>query len=429
VAIDDIIAAGVHVPQITDPWQVQQRGLALQSLANQGQIQQGQIQGQQIDLANARQAQQDDQTMRQVLSDTGGSLDHALPQLAGKISGDRYMALQGQWLKQQQEKLAIAQGNDKLAEQYHESLGNLAMGVRKAGYTPEAFAAATSNAVNLLPQLSDHLNPYMAQAREDPTTIKPIVDRWIAETDAGRKGLAEERAEAAAGREAAVAPFQQRTAAAAAQSAEQKAAGTEPMTQYQQGEINRQNAMVAEEKRYHDILGKYYQGILDNRAEGGGQTPNSQAVDRRLAMKQLADLTDQENDLHALRLKLGNNIASGAFYVDEKGNMKPMSSLADNEKTAALQDMQNRFNLSTDLVKRVIASKNQIGQTLGMQPSVSTEQAAQAIDRGSRPAAAPGAATPGRPLTDRNLAKQYLDRAGGDRNKARQLARQDGWTF
>jgi hypothetical protein len=35
----------------------------------------------------------------------------------------------------------------------------------------------------------------------------------------------------------------------------------------------------------------------------------------------------------------------------------------------------------------------------------------------------------GQKLTDMNLAKQYLAKAGGDKNKARQLAAQDKWTF
>jgi hypothetical protein len=34
-----------------------------------------------------------------------------------------------------------------------------------------------------------------------------------------------------------------------------------------------------------------------------------------------------------------------------------------------------------------------------------------------------------RPLTDKNIARQYLQRAGGDKNKARELARKDGYTF
>ena len=34
-----------------------------------------------------------------------------------------------------------------------------------------------------------------------------------------------------------------------------------------------------------------------------------------------------------------------------------------------------------------------------------------------------------KPLTDPNVARQYLQKAGGDKNKARQLAKQDGYTF
>jgi hypothetical protein len=49
---------------------------------------------------------------------------------------------------------------------------------------------------------------------------------------------------------------------------------------------------------------------------------------------------------------------------------------------------------------------------------------------------APGSAAPlrsshsqAKPLTDKAKAKEYLQKAGGDRNKARALAKQDGWTF
>jgi nitrous oxide reductase accessory protein NosL len=44
-------------------------------------------------------------------------------------------------------------------------------------------------------------------------------------------------------------------------------------------------------------------------------------------------------------------------------------------------------------------------------------------------AAAPAPKTGGKKLTDPNIAKQYIAKAGGDKAKARQLAQQDGWSF
>ena len=51
---------------------------------------------------------------------------------------------------------------------------------------------------------------------------------------------------------------------------------------------------------------------------------------------------------------------------------------------------------------------------------------------GRAPVGPPTARTqtkPAKKMTDINLAREYIKKAGGDKNKAREMAKADGWTF
>ena len=74
-----------------------------------------------------------------------------------------------------------------------------------------------------------------------------------------------------------------------------------------------------------------------------------------------------------------------------------------------------------------IGRKNDLYTKLGSTPKVSTDQARDAIF--GKQADAKQGGSPAKPLTDPKIALQYLQKAGGDKGKARALAQADGWSF
>jgi hypothetical protein len=110
---------------------------------------------------------------------------------------------------------------------------------------------------------------------------------------------------------------------------------------------------------------------------------------------------DDEGDLNKVRSRLGAALQSGKVYVDEKGKMQSMDAASQHVPETAkslMQDMQARFDDSTDRLKKVIGRKNDAYSSLGIPVRVSTQQASDALDgkTGTAPAAAApaGAAAP-----------------------------------
>ena len=392
MAIDDIIAAGVRAPQITEPWQIQDRNLRLQQLANVGQLQQQAIQQQQIELQNARQGQQDDQAWRQALGDNKGDPTAALTAAAGNVSGASWFKQQAEVIKAHQDQAATAKTQADSAKLQQNYFGKLALGAQSL---PQ-FMTALDTARKTDPAYVPHVDMAAQFLQQHPELFDAFRQQLIDQSDEAQvilKNKAEtQRTQALAAQEASLSAPKLREETAKAQQAEQVAAGTEPMTEYQKAETAINKQRDADLNWYHQQL--IAQGWSGG-AGGGGQTPNSQAVDRRLAAKQLDDLIGQEAGLHRQRLALGNAIESGSIYVDPQGRIKPMDAASGgNEatKAALIEEMKNRFSLATNQVNDVIARKNAIGGQLGIQPRVSTEAAQAAVSAGAKPAAAmPGA--------------------------------------
>lgn len=431
--VDALIAAGIRPPQVEDPMQAAMKAMQMRDYQ-----QRAAYQGQLAQLANMRmqgmqREQADDQAVQDALGKTNGDLGQALPQLAGRIGGDRFNDLTQKWLGQQREKLQNTKDQNAIQDTYHEGMGALANGIKHAGYTPESFDAATNLAIGLHPEMRALLQPYIDKAHQDPSTIQGMADQWIAETAQGRAGEDEVRKQAQEARVRGLYPSTLAKAESEATEQQQKVEGTVPMTQYQRQEQAIQNNRDLETQWYHRKLIEQGDRRLDQGGADDGETPNSRATTRRLQMKQLDGLIDQEADLHKLRLLLGNAIGTGAIYVDQKGKSGPLST-DENVKQAQLQEMRVRLQEATDEVNGVIARKNALGQQLGIQPRVSTEQAQGAVNRGARPQAQPQAqpqqgGQAGPKTLDRATAARILQEAGGNKTRARALAAQRGYTF
>lgn len=424
--IDAMITAGLRP---LAPFDAATRYSNLQDMALQRQAmqQRAAYEGQLAQLANMRmqgmqREQADDQAVQDALGKTNGDLGQALPQLAGRIGGDRFNDLTQKWLGQQREKLQNTKDQNAIQDTYHEGMGALANGIKHAGYTPASFDAATNLAIGLHPEMRGLLQPYIDKAHQDPSSIQGMADQWIAETAQGRAGEEEVRRQAQEARVRGLYPSTLSKAESEATEAQQKVEGTTPLTRAQQMQFAIDQNRDLETQWYHRKLIEQGDQRLNQGGEGDdGETPNSRATTRRLQMKQLDGLIDQEADLHKLRLLLGNAIGTGAIYVDQKGKSGPLST-EENVKQAQLQEMRVRLQEATDEVNGVIARKNALGQQLGIEPRVSTEQARGAVNRGARPQASPQAA-PGAQASPRQGGGKQLDRATGE-----QLLREAGAT-
>lgn len=156
----------------------------------------------------------------------------------------------------------------------------------------------------------------------------------------------------------------------------------------------------------------------------------------KLDMKRLADLeAGKKQAAQVMANALGANARQAAAQQAAEADR------AYNEHFAALQ--QRIASFATERRQQEQAMQQpQKPQTLSGQPKVDPRQAQQAgaAVMGTQPppsgtAPAPASQAPaqpgggnGRPL-DKETAKQYLQKAGGDRQKAMQMAAQDGWVF
>jgi hypothetical protein len=119
---------------------------------------------------------------------------------------------------------------------------------------------------------------------------------------------------------------------------------------------------------------------------GGGQTPNSAAVDRRTRAKQYQDVQDTEADLNSTRNTLGAAITGGTTYIDRKGN--PVAIADATTKTGMnpdqlKADMLARHDQATAQLERAVTLKNNLITQNGGTPGVPTEQAVTDIRAGN----------------------------------------------
>ncbi len=196
--IDPSIPLQVRPAQIQPVNPLEQYG---QVLALKNAMQQNQVGAMQ--LHQQQQALLDDKTMREVLSAHNGDIETALPSLAGKVSAKTWLGLQNSWLEQQKNKLGMAKTQQEVADGAREAMGKLALGVQKAGNTPEAFQGAVDTFLKFNPSKEARaaLAPYVEKAQQDPASIGSMMEQLIGGTEAGQKerttAAAETRADAA----------------------------------------------------------------------------------------------------------------------------------------------------------------------------------------------------------------------------------------
>ena len=179
-------------------------------------------------------------------------------------------------------------------------------------------------------------------------------------------------------------------------------------------------------------------------------TARQTAMER--AQRDYQDATKEEGELHAWRMSAGVALRSGQHTIDKNGALKRFSADAtDEEKKAEQEGLKALFEAKTNRLQQVITQKNDAMQRLAQlsnnpnaNPTVSTDQAVSKVQGGKPAAPAPAPAQPKpaaaepagkqpakalKPLTDKAEALEYLKKAGGNKDKARELARADGRSF
>lgn len=118
--------------------------------------------------AMQQRAMQDQQTTMQVLSQTGGDMDKALPILAGKVSPNTYISLRKADIES---KTAAANLTQKQREIMNDQLDRLnVLGEQLKQLTPQQYAAAWPNAVAMAQQIAPD-SPFVKQL--DPNNPAP----------------------------------------------------------------------------------------------------------------------------------------------------------------------------------------------------------------------------------------------------------------
>lgn len=219
------------------------------------------------------------------------------------------------------------------------------------------------------------------------------------------------------------------------------------------GRTEEQRVRDAEIRSQHEIVNGQRaerESFLEaNRVAGRNQDRAQLARD----YSALTKLQSDERKAYVERSRLAQELANAKsgkpwLYIQKGGGTKPSSQLAgDTDQQSAISDMQARKDALTDSVKEIINQKYDITRDTGR---VSREEALAAVE-GEQPkekkveppapiVKTPKAASPtpavkqARTLdaskpADMDIAREYLKKAGGDKVKARTLAKADGYTF
>jgi len=163
---------------------------------------------------------------------------------------------------------------------------------------------------------------------------------------------------------------------------------------------------------------------------------------RDRTQRQIETLQIKEQEQHELRRKYGDklNTPDGEQLID------PDTKKSVTMNAARREQYQRQFERATDMVgvyqaqqRSALRSVNGGEQQQPQQPQTQPQQQPQAAAPTRQPQYRPGPMTRARDqaektasskkLTDKGKALEYIQKAGGDKDKARQLARADGWEF
>lgn len=140
----------------------------LKSLLNRQQMQplelqqeQQKVQSGQLELQQQQQDMKDRQTVQQVLAQTNGDMDAALPQLAGKVSPKTFMGLQKAHVDIQKDTAEIADKQLKVRQYANEQLSGVitqAQSMDPQQYA-QNFPQIAAAALKIKPELAGHIDP------------------------------------------------------------------------------------------------------------------------------------------------------------------------------------------------------------------------------------------------------------------------------
>lgn len=170
-------------------------------------------------------------------------------------------------------------------------------------------------------------------------------------------------------------------------------------------------------------------------ANSGQPTPGQAGVQDRFNTKEIDAARKQLDQIHAQRTALGAGLAveNGESYTDPKTG-KSGGDMTDAIRAGLQQQYQNVTNQGKRIMSQFGGANS--GGRIGTNEFNDQQPAAP---QASTPAQAPAAPQTQQPATqlpdgggktlDKATAQQFLTAAGGDKIKARQLAKQSNWKF
>jgi ribosomal protein L17 len=204
--IDASIYNNLQPPKVNDPLETMAR--VMQIRGAQQQLQLAPLQQQALEMENEQRSLdlQDQQTMRQMLpqllQDTGGDWEKAVQGLAPHVSPNTAFGLQQLFLGNAEKRastlkaLADAkQANANVQQKENDYLGSLALGVRRAGYSPTVFDAALEHAAAINPDYQQHIGQIRQAVQQDPNTLRQIIDGLISGSESATKESREQAAQ------------------------------------------------------------------------------------------------------------------------------------------------------------------------------------------------------------------------------------------
>lgn len=151
----------LHVNPPADPLESIQKAMSLKSLMQGQQIQGQQIQENQLKLQQQQQAAQDQQTVKQILGQTQGNVEAALPLLAGKVSPQTLQGLQKFNVEHKESLLKQGKEENELGEARASKLAALTQ--QASQLPPDQYAQAwpqiAQQALQIEPKLQGHIDP------------------------------------------------------------------------------------------------------------------------------------------------------------------------------------------------------------------------------------------------------------------------------
>jgi hypothetical protein len=192
MAIDPSIPLSVKTPTFVNPLEQYSQALGVKNQIQQGQIGAQQLQSGNIALQQQQMDLQDQQNMRQQLpalvAQNGGDFGKAVDALAatGSVSPKTLFTLKGMALTNAKTKAdtdeAAARAKEATAaaqEKETDALGQVALHVKAAGYSPAAFEGALQLAGATNPAYAQHVQMIQQAVQQDPTKIQAITDELI----------------------------------------------------------------------------------------------------------------------------------------------------------------------------------------------------------------------------------------------------------